>query len=64
MFNEFEMDKPSLASTVEGTGDVKYHLGTSQTRHLPSGKLVCLSPLSLSLSRHIATETYFLQSTV
>lgn len=43
MFNEFHLDDPSLAESVEGTGDVKYHLGTSRTRQLRNGGEMHLS---------------------
>ena len=42
IFNEFQIDSPSgseLAASVLGTGDVKYHLGTSHDR-LIKGKKV------------------------
>lgn len=32
MFNEFDMHKAELAASVQGTGDVKYHLGASSDR--------------------------------
>jgi 2-oxoglutarate dehydrogenase E1 component len=32
IFNEFKMDKEALDMGVQGSGDVKYHLGTSSDR--------------------------------
>ena len=43
LFNEFYMETKEgaeLAGSVQGTGDVKYHIGTSADRVLPSGKKV------------------------
>jgi len=39
MFNEFDMHKAELAASVQGTGDVKYHLGASSDRFFNDRRL-------------------------
>jgi len=46
ILNEFDADKDQLDDLGEGSGDVKYHLGTSYDRPTVSGKKIHLSLLA------------------
>lgn len=46
ILNEFSKEKDQLADLGEGSGDVKYHLGTSYDRPTASGKKVHISLLA------------------
>lgn len=46
ILNEFHKDKDQLDDMGEGSGDVKYHLGTSYDRPTVSGKKVHISLLA------------------
>ena len=52
LFSEFQIDTPQgkeLSESVQGSGDVKYHLGTSNDRKI-GDKTVCISFSSSSFS--------------